>query len=450
MIRVDAPNATSSRRWRSPTTHQRRGIGELLGARLHAPGPPQRGRARRVPRDQQQARRRDPALRAARLPPRALAASVRLRARRRLHGNEGRTGQEAEQSCTRAGSRDSSSIAGPHDLHGAARFWSEALGMATEILPGQEGDTYVKLKVPDERLHIEVQAVDHDSRVHLDIEADDIEAEVKRLEKLGAKRLKKVQTWVVMEAPSGPALLRRAARRTATSSRTRTAGTDDGRTVRESLLHRGPRRSAARDRGRRLRARPRLGDAERPGPDRGGARSRASPRPCRAPTETFLLTALVEAEAIAAQQRRCGTTAVQLVDRGRGAGAAAPAPAPAGHAARAGDPRDRPGIGRRGAGRRAARRHAAARFRQPAAGRQGAGRHGPRARLGDSRRICESVGVPVLLAGGLNPGNAREAFERVAPGGARRLQRLEAQWAPGRGEAPRLLSRHPLTLGRSR
>ena len=89
------------------------------------------------------------------------------------------------------------------DLHGAARFWSEALGMATEMLPGQEGDSYVKLKVPDEQLHIEVQAVDHDSRVHLDIEADDIEAEVKRLERLGAKRLKKIQTWVVMEAPTG-------------------------------------------------------------------------------------------------------------------------------------------------------------------------------------------------------------------------------------------------------
>lgn len=89
------------------------------------------------------------------------------------------------------------------DLHGAARFWSGALGMATEILPGQEGDSYVKLKVPDERLHIEVQAVDHDSRVHLDIEADDIEAEVKRLEALGAKRLRQVHTWVVMEAPTG-------------------------------------------------------------------------------------------------------------------------------------------------------------------------------------------------------------------------------------------------------
>jgi len=89
------------------------------------------------------------------------------------------------------------------DLHGAARFWFRALGMSTEIQPGQEGDSYVKLKVPDERLHIEVQSVEHDSRVHLDIEADDIEAEVKRLEALGAKRLQEVQTWVVMEAPTG-------------------------------------------------------------------------------------------------------------------------------------------------------------------------------------------------------------------------------------------------------
>jgi GNAT superfamily N-acetyltransferase len=89
------------------------------------------------------------------------------------------------------------------DLHGAARFWSGALGMATEILPGQEGESYVKLKVPEERLHIEVQAVDHDSRVHLDIETDDIEAEAKRLEALGARRLKEVHTWIVMEAPTG-------------------------------------------------------------------------------------------------------------------------------------------------------------------------------------------------------------------------------------------------------
>lgn len=51
--------------------------------------------------------------------------------------------------------------------------------------------------------HIEVQAVSHASRVHLDIESNDIEAEVHRLEKLGAKRIAAVRTWVVMEAPTG-------------------------------------------------------------------------------------------------------------------------------------------------------------------------------------------------------------------------------------------------------
>jgi hypothetical protein len=48
-----------------------------------------------------------------------------------------------------------------------------------------------------------VQKVEHPSRVHLDIETDDIEAEVKRLEKLGAKRVQQLHKWWVMEAPSG-------------------------------------------------------------------------------------------------------------------------------------------------------------------------------------------------------------------------------------------------------
>jgi hypothetical protein len=53
-------------------------------------------------------------------------------------------------------------------------------------------------------LHIEVQKVAHPSRVHLDIETDNIEAEVARLEKLGAKRIAFVrERWWVMEAPSG-------------------------------------------------------------------------------------------------------------------------------------------------------------------------------------------------------------------------------------------------------
>lgn len=88
------------------------------------------------------------------------------------------------------------------DLAGAARFWGGALGMEVRRLPGQE-DKYIQLADPSEQLHIEVQAVSHPSRVHLDIESDDIEAEVRRLETLGAKRVEKINTWWVMEAPTG-------------------------------------------------------------------------------------------------------------------------------------------------------------------------------------------------------------------------------------------------------
>ena len=87
------------------------------------------------------------------------------------------------------------------DLEGAAAFWSDALGLAIERHP--EDDNYVGLKSPPSELPVEVQRVTHPSRVHLDIETDDIEAEVARLEALGAKRLKAVRDWVVMEAPTG-------------------------------------------------------------------------------------------------------------------------------------------------------------------------------------------------------------------------------------------------------
>ena len=89
------------------------------------------------------------------------------------------------------------------DLDAASRFWSQALGYGLKKSAAVEDARYELLDTPSDDLHIEVQKVDHPSRVHLDIEADDIEAEVKRLEKLGAKRVGAVHTWVVMEAPTG-------------------------------------------------------------------------------------------------------------------------------------------------------------------------------------------------------------------------------------------------------
>jgi len=88
------------------------------------------------------------------------------------------------------------------DLQAAAAFWGAALGMQTRQLPPAEAQQYVELVDP-QGLHVEVQSVTHSSRVHLDIETDDIEAEVRRLETLGARRVAQISTWWVMEAPTG-------------------------------------------------------------------------------------------------------------------------------------------------------------------------------------------------------------------------------------------------------
>jgi predicted enzyme related to lactoylglutathione lyase len=89
------------------------------------------------------------------------------------------------------------------DLDRAAEFWGSALGMPVRALPPGEGEIYKELQDSQHGLHIEVQAVTHPSRVHLDIASDDVEAEVQRLEKLGARRIEMIRTWWVMEAPTG-------------------------------------------------------------------------------------------------------------------------------------------------------------------------------------------------------------------------------------------------------
>lgn len=135
------------------------------------------------------------------------------------------------------------------------------------------------------------------------------------------------------------------------------------------------------------------------------------------PTETFLLTAQVEAEAIAAQQRRCGTSAVQLVDA---------VAEPELHRLR----RLLPGIrlvqvihvtGPASVDEaRAAAPLVDALLLDSGNPSLAVKELGGTGRVHDwatSRRIRESVAVPVLLAGGLHPGNAREALAQVAPAG---------------------------------
>lgn len=90
------------------------------------------------------------------------------------------------------------------DLEAAAKFWSAALGFALKpvsMKPEEAG--YRSFDTGPDGLNIEVQQVEHPSRVHLDIETDDVEAEVVRLVTLGAKKVGRVHTWCVMQAPTG-------------------------------------------------------------------------------------------------------------------------------------------------------------------------------------------------------------------------------------------------------
>jgi predicted LPLAT superfamily acyltransferase len=81
----------------------------------------------------------------------------------------------------------------------AAKFWSAALGRPVVETEG----AYTMLEDRANQPVVFVQSVKHASRVHLDIETDDVDAEAARLEALGAKRVSKVNTWWVMEAPTG-------------------------------------------------------------------------------------------------------------------------------------------------------------------------------------------------------------------------------------------------------
>jgi hypothetical protein len=86
-------------------------------------------------------------------------------------------------------------------MDSAVQFWSRALGLTVQ--QESAASPYVALTGNKGELQLHLQRIDEPSRFHLDIEADDVEAEVRRLEQLGARRHAQVQAWWIMEAPSG-------------------------------------------------------------------------------------------------------------------------------------------------------------------------------------------------------------------------------------------------------
>lgn len=80
-------------------------------------------------------------------------------------------------------------------------FWSAALGGQPEFT--DTNPEYAQFGEVFPGMQFYVQRVDAGARVHLDIETDDVEAEVRRLEALGAVRVMQHKSWWVMRDPAG-------------------------------------------------------------------------------------------------------------------------------------------------------------------------------------------------------------------------------------------------------
>ena len=85
----------------------------------------------------------------------------------------------------------------------AIDFWSQALhrGVASR---DQDGDgKYGEIETGSDEPYLLLQRVAHEPRAHMDLQTDDLDAEVTRLEALGATRLEFIKRWWVMQAPTG-------------------------------------------------------------------------------------------------------------------------------------------------------------------------------------------------------------------------------------------------------
>lgn len=82
----------------------------------------------------------------------------------------------------------------PESFEASLAFWAAATGREPERRDDPD-HPYRSLGRFDGELLVELQRVGEgtEPRVHIDVDTDDVEAEVARLEKLGAKRLREVE-----------------------------------------------------------------------------------------------------------------------------------------------------------------------------------------------------------------------------------------------------------------
>ncbi len=82
----------------------------------------------------------------------------------------------------------------------SAKFWSGALGRSMQL---DDDEKYTTLA--GEMDYMIQNANPGHEGMHIDIETDNMDAEVSRLEKLGATKKYQIKDWWVMQAPGGHA-----------------------------------------------------------------------------------------------------------------------------------------------------------------------------------------------------------------------------------------------------
>jgi len=86
----------------------------------------------------------------------------------------------------------------------AETFWSAALGASTHSPPGEPQFTVLESSLPG--MVTALQSIEGEARYHLDIETDDVDAEVDRLNGLGAIEVASWQGCHTLRVPGGQLL----------------------------------------------------------------------------------------------------------------------------------------------------------------------------------------------------------------------------------------------------
>jgi hypothetical protein len=90
----------------------------------------------------------------------------------------------------------------PNDHDREMAFWSAAAGHEPARLGNHP--EYHRIKLTGQEIGLLIQRLgDGPVRVHVDIHTDDLDAEVSRLEGLGAERVERVHAWWIMRDPAG-------------------------------------------------------------------------------------------------------------------------------------------------------------------------------------------------------------------------------------------------------